>query len=78
MQPFKQGQLSYQETTAADFASAVAAAKATLGAGGVEVVAVQVDGDVFVFADGGSTNTIQESVMRGGRSLADISASNLF
>lgn len=66
----------YVEVTAADFASAVSAAQARIGAGASDVVAVQVGADVVVFADIGPANTIDAAVILVGRSLADIDSSS--
>jgi Ca2+-binding RTX toxin-like protein len=67
----------YVETTATDFAGALAAVQSLLPQGSTEVVAVQVGADVVVFADGQPGNTIHSLVILVGRTLADISSANV-
>ena len=68
---------SYVETTTIDFASAAAFANAQIAGGTVEYVAMQVGGDVIVFADShGDHGVAEDAVVLAGRTLADIDASN--
>lgn len=62
----------YTETTASDFAAAMANAQTLLSGGTAEVVAVQVGTDVILFADTVGANAIQTSTVLVGRTLADI------
>lgn len=66
----------YAETSASDFAVAVTAAQGLLGSGSAEAVAVQVGGDVVIFVDGSTANTIDAAAILVGRSLADIDGNN--
>ena len=81
--------LNYTETTAADFASALVSADAHLGLGG-KYVAVQVGGDVVLFADtghfvlgvataggDGHIDASDDAVVLVGKSLADIDFVNI-
>jgi Ca2+-binding RTX toxin-like protein len=69
---------SYVESTAADFASAKTFANAQIAGGTVEYVAMQVGGDVIVFADShGDHGVAEDAVILAGRTLADIDASNI-
>jgi hypothetical protein len=47
-----------------------------MGAGQADLLAVQVNGDVYVFADVAGTNAPEVYFLLVGRSLADISADN--
>jgi Ca2+-binding RTX toxin-like protein len=68
---------NYAETTAASYAAAQAFANARVGGGAIDYVAVQVGGDVFVFADALNNNGVADVAVRlVGRSLADISQLN--
>lgn len=67
----------YTETTATDFNAAVAAVQALFGGGTVEVVAVQLGDDVVVFGDGSAANTVFTGAVLVGRTLADISVTNI-
>jgi len=68
----------YMETTAADYASALAAANAAISAGLANFVAVAVGGDVIVFADSAVDNGVaDDAVVLQGRALTDISADNI-
>jgi len=70
--------LDFSTATATDFASAITAANAHLGAGGL-YVAVQVGTDVVVFADTNldhSITTADDAVTLVGKTLADITFSN--
>lgn len=68
---------TYEEATAADYASALTLANGRI-AGGVDVVAVQVGADVVVFADNANDNgQADDAVVLTGRGLGDIAAANL-
>ena len=69
---------SYTEMVASDLLGLDPAVRATIGTGAFEVVAVQVEGDVYVFADLRGNNTADVFIKLVGRSLADISADNFF
>lgn len=62
--------------TAADFKTAVADANAKMAAG-ADFVAVQVGADVIVFADEVGEHHVESGVMLVGKTLADISASDI-
>ena len=67
----------YLEITTPDYASGLAAANAQLAGGVVNYVAVQIGTDVVVFADVAGTNSASDGVVLVGRTLADISGSNI-
>jgi Ca2+-binding RTX toxin-like protein len=67
---------AYAETSAGDFAAAVAAAQGMIGGGSIEVVAVQVGGDVVIFADASTANVVDVASVLVGRSLTDIAGDN--
>ena len=72
------GTADYAEASAADFASALSLANQQIAGGTVNVVAVQVAGDVVVFADSGNDNgTADDAIVLSGRTLNDTSAANL-
>ncbi len=62
--------------TAADFTTAVADANAKMAAG-ADFVAVQVGADVIVFADEVGEHHVESGVLLVGKTLADISASDI-
>ena len=68
----------YAETTASDYANALAQANALMAGGVVRYVAAQVGGDVVVFAetDGQLANGADVAVVLGGRTLTHIEASD--
>lgn len=70
--------VEYAETTAADYASALAQANALMAGGVVRYVAAQVGGNVVVFAetDGLLGNGADVAVILGGRTLAHIEAAD--
>ena len=70
------GAPGYVETSDPDYQAAVVEAQDLISRGAVEVVAVQVGGDVLLFADGSAANTIFTATILVGRTLADISADN--
>jgi Ca2+-binding RTX toxin-like protein len=71
------GGSDYVETTAADYASALTAANALIGAGTANVVVVGVGSDLVVFADSANNNgTADDAVTILGHGLGDISVSN--
>lgn len=68
---------NYFETTAADYNAALTLANSRIAGGQINYVAVQVGGDVFVFADTGHNNGVADSaVMLVGRTLSDIGFAN--
>jgi hypothetical protein len=71
--------LNFSTATGTDFNDAVSEANAHLGTGG-KYVAVQVGGDVIVFADTSNDShitTADDAVTLVGKTLADITASNI-
>ena len=69
---------TYLELSASTYELALSLATGQIAAGTVDYVAVQVGSDVVVFADnGGTANTVEDAVVLVGRTLADISASNI-
>jgi Ca2+-binding RTX toxin-like protein len=64
---------AFATDTAADYEAALAAANAAIGDGSVDVVAVQVGADVFVFADTDGEVGADQAVVLVGRSLTDVS-----
>jgi Ca2+-binding RTX toxin-like protein len=68
---------AYAEGSAADLGAASAYANNLIASGSTNVVAVQVGGNVAVFADSADDNgTADDLVMLSGRTLADVSAAN--
>ncbi|MDP3173764.1 MAG: hypothetical protein Q8M88_04960, partial [Phenylobacterium sp.] len=69
--------VSYTESTQADFTTAETFANAQIAAG-VDVVAVQVGTDVVIFTDNAADNgTYEDAVVLVGRSVNDISDTNI-
>jgi Ca2+-binding RTX toxin-like protein len=69
--------VSYVEQTAASYAAAVALVN-PLVASGINYIVVQVGADLFVFTDTNGVNGVaDDAIQLVGRSLADISASNV-
>jgi Ca2+-binding RTX toxin-like protein len=67
----------YVENSAADFTTATNYASGLIVSGSANVVAVQVGGDVVVFADSGNNNgSIDDVVILTGKTLADVSYAN--
>ncbi|MDP3659947.1 calcium-binding protein, partial [Phenylobacterium sp.] len=70
--------VTYTESTQADFATAETFANGIIGAGTADVVAVQVGSDVVVFVDTGANNgTYEDAVVLVGRTINDISDTNI-
>lgn len=67
---------NFATTSAVDFASALAAANASMSSG-ADYVAVQVGADVIVFATELGEHHVESAVVLVGRSLADISAGDI-
>ncbi|MFC3069685.1 calcium-binding protein [Phenylobacterium soli] len=63
---------NFETATASDYASAVALARHDIGAGGVDVVAVEVGNDVIVFADTHANNHVDAGVVLVGKTLTDL------
>jgi Ca2+-binding RTX toxin-like protein len=69
---------TYIELSAADYTSAKSLADGQINAGTVNFVAVQVGNDVVVFADSaGNNGTSDDAITLVGKTLADISGSNI-
>jgi Ca2+-binding RTX toxin-like protein len=68
---------TFATATAASFNDALTAAQGDIGAGTADVVAVQVGNDVIVFADAHDGNEADAAVVLVGRTLADITASDI-
>jgi Ca2+-binding RTX toxin-like protein len=69
---------TYVEATVADYEAALAFANNQIAGGAINYAAVQVGGDVYVFCDSlGDNGTADTAVRLVGRSLADISATNI-
>ena len=67
----------FAEGSAADYATASAFANNLIASGAANVVAVQIGGDVAVFADSADDNgTADDLLVLSGRTLADVSATN--
>ena len=63
---------NFTSAKAGSYGDALKSAAATLHAGHIDLVAVQVGADVIVFADAGGHNQVDESVILVGKTLADI------
>ena len=66
----------YAETTAADFASALAAAQAAMASRATNAMAVAVGGNVIVFAGDDGLKAVEYAFVLVGRTLDDISSAN--
>lgn len=64
---------TFATDTAADYEAALAAANARIGDGSVDVVAIQVGGDVIVFADVDGVVGADQAVVLVGQTLAGVS-----
>lgn len=68
---------NFTTTSAADFQAALTAADGQMMGGVIDYVAVQVGADVIVFADDVGVNHVDSAVILVGRTLADISVSDI-